>query len=342
LKRRLLGPLAAPDAAIPMITLTLCQYQTFLGATNPYYGSLPALIFCYSITFTFKNCPAKYAAIVCLNFLIIFTGYGIFIGPVTIGILTVDCWHNRKSGRRLFLPLSALIASVVVLAVFLARYDFNAPAWNVAGVGAKWLQYPVFMALMFARFVRPEVGPPGLLSYIAAVFGLLIFLMSVALFCRHGWLVVRDGLDRKWSVVISVMTGYCLLFTLSAALGRTAMGLNGSQSSRYMSLMVVGFLSLYFHLTALKSSRAKRAMLAVFFVLLIPGHLPIGLGADHPASYYSVNKRNWKECYLKYEDVEKCDALPDLITDFDIGIAGAKWKLDYLKRKRVNLYLDSR
>jgi hypothetical protein len=151
LKRRLLGPLTAPDVAIPLITLTLCQYQTFLGATNPYYGSLPALIFCYSITLTFKNCPAKYAAIVSLNFLILFTGYGVFIGPVTIGLL-----------------------------------------------------------------------------------------------------------------------------------------------------------------------------------------------ADHPASYYSVNKRNWKECYLKYEDVKKCDALPDLITDFDIGVAGAEWKLDYLKRNRINLYLDRR
>src|SRR5262249_16957146 len=127
LRRRLLGPLTLWDAAIPMIMLTLCQYQTFLGATNPDYGVLPLLFLCYSIALTFENRPAKYAAIVILNFLILFTGYGMFIGPLTIVVLAVDCWHNRKEGRRLFLPLSALIVAVAALAVFIARYDFNAP-----------------------------------------------------------------------------------------------------------------------------------------------------------------------------------------------------------------------
>ena len=311
--------------------------------TASWRRALPCLLlFLYCLALTLVNQTARYAAIAILNFLLIFTGWGIFIAPITAAALLLDCHHRRKHNDGRTMPLAALAVAIASIAVFLFEYKLNAAAQPLPDHQTRFWEYPLFMVLMFARFVRPETGKPGILSMLAFAFGLALFLSTAAVFLHHARAILKESPHRKRNMALCVLTGYCLLFTLNTAIGRASMGLNVSQSSRYMSLMIPGMLGLYFHLLALESSRAKRIILAVFLALLIPGHLPLALGGDHPASYFSVNKRNWKDCYLKYEDIAKCDALPDLKTDFTIGIGGAKWKLDYLKQRKLNLYLDDK
>jgi hypothetical protein len=116
------------------------------------------------------------------------------------------------------------------------------------------------------------------------------------------------------------------------------MGLEVSQSSRYVTLMITGFLGLYFSLLTVENRKLRNAALTVFILLLLPGHLPLGLGQTHPADYYSRNKRAWKDCYLKTEDFNQCEA----ISEFKLLPAQPqeelKRKFDYLKTRKLNLF----
>ena len=78
--------------------------------------------------------------------------------------------------------------------------------------------------------------------------------------------------------------------------------------------------------------------LLVFLLLLIPGHLPLGLGESHPASSFSRPKHAWRDCYLRTEDFEKCEAM----SDFKLLPAEPpdelRKKFDYLKQHKLNLF----
>ena len=118
------------------------------------------------------------------------------------------------------------------------------------------------------------------------------------------------------------------------------MGLNGSQSSRFVTLMIPAFLGLYFHLLTLDGWRVQRHCLLVFLLLLVPGQLPLGLGENHPASSFSRPKRAWRDCYLRTEDFEKCEAM----SDFKLLPADSpdelRKKFDYLKQHKLNLFAE--
>jgi hypothetical protein len=337
LKRRLFGEWTAADIAIPLLVLTLCQFQIYLGASNVAYGALPCLLlFLYCLAWSRAPHPMAYAAIAGLHFLLAFTGFGLFAAPITLLLLGADL---RRQPRKLA-PSLALVAAIGAILLFFVDFHLNTAAQPIPGYRPRFWDYPLFVILMFARFVRPETGSPGPLSYLAFAFGLALCLATLASCVWHGREVLRAGSAARISLAAFTLCAFSLSFAASTALGRASMGLNVSQSSRYMSLMIPGFLGLYFHLPALASSRAKRIIPPVFLMLLIPGHLPLHLGDAHPASYFSVNKRNWKACYLQYEDVKRCDAMPDVKTEFHIGLGDASWKLDYLKRNRLNLFQD--
>ena len=116
------------------------------------------------------------------------------------------------------------------------------------------------------------------------------------------------------------------------------MGLNGSQSSRFVTLIIPGFLGLYFHLLTLESGRLRQICLVVFLLLLLPGHLPLRLGDSHPATVFSRGKLAWKECFLRTENPDQCNQLTGFPVLSAMGPEVLQNRLDFLKRNRLNLY----
>lgn len=339
LKRRLFGELTAYDLTIPLIVLTTAQFQTFTGPVSMAPTALPLLlIILYCLAWTIRRRWLRNTLALFLNLLLVNTGYGLLIGGLTPGLFALECWKHRADRRYLVGIFGALLLSVLTIIWFVSDYDYGHLNNSTQQRPSFW-HYPLFACLMFGRFVRPNTEHIAWHTYVAMLFGIGLFGLSLyALLRQLRQMIAAEFAEHLVELTVVILLGYELLFTLSTALGRAGAGLNGSQSSRFMTL-IPGVLGLYFYLLTLESLRVRQGMLAIFLVLLLPGHFPLGLGINHPANYFSVNKRNWKDCYLRYEDVEKCDALPDLRTDFRLG--AAKWKLDYLKRNKLNLYLDS-
>lgn len=343
LKLRLFGRLAAYDIAIPLIVLTTAQFQTFAGPVNSAPTAFPTLLLTlYCLAWTAQREAARYALVLIFNFLLVNTGYGLFTGAITIALLSIECWKRRAAKLSFTGSLVALAASLLTIVWFVSDYDLDHFNNSIGRRSARFWEYPLFAALMFGRFVRPEVGRIGWPTYLAMICGVALLILAVAALILHSRRIIRAEFpDARISLTIVILLGFGLLFAMNTAFGRAGMGLNVSQSSRFVTLMIPAFLGLYFHLLALAPSKLRRFTLA-FFLLLLPGHLPLSLGANHPASYFSRNKRQWKDCYLRTGDFQKCEEM----SDFKLLPAHppevTKSRLDYLKQHRLNLFADDR
>jgi len=345
LKRRLFGKLVVYDVAIPMIVLTTAQFQAFAGSVSSAPAAFPVfLIVLYCLAWTAGHRLWRYGLVLLLNLLLVYTGYALFMGGVTIALLAVECWRQRADRRGRIISSLALLAAALTIVSFLVNYDFDHFHTSVEQPGqrgARAWEYPMFASLMFGRFVRLKPDGVNWLTYVAAVCGIGLFVLSVVALLLHSRRVLAAKVERRRvSLVIVILLGYELLFVMSTALGRAAMGLNVSQSSRFVTLMIPAFLGLYFYLLTLDDWQFQRLALLVFLLLLVPGHLPLGLGENHPASVFSRPKRAWRDCYLRTEDFEKCEAMSELKLLPLEPPSESRKKLDYLKQHKLNLYSD--
>lgn len=364
LKRRMFGKLVIYDIAIPMIVLTTAQFQTFVGPVSSAPTAFPMLlIVLYCLAWTVQHALFRNALVLLFNFLLVYTGYGLFIGGVTMALLVVECWKQKTDPRQMMISLIAMIISVLTVISFLSSYDLEHFHTSVQQHSARIWEYPIFACLMFGRVVR--LNPSGInwLAYVATLCGIGLFTLLVVALLTHTRRIISYGTERvsepslrentnlenagcsraslrTQSLIIVILLGYGFLFAISTALGRAAMGLNGSQSSRFVTLMIPAFLGLYFHLLTLDGWRYQRHAMLAFLLLLVPGHLPLKLGDSHPGSTFSQPKRAWRDCYLQTEDFQKCEAM----SDFKLLPADApdelQKKFDYLKQHRLNLFLN--
>ena len=152
LKQRLYGTLSYSDIVIPCLFLTFAQLEVLIGEENPSYSVFPELLIILScLAWTISKPILRYSSVLLLNFLLIYTGFGFFMGAVTIGVLLLDLHREFRTSGSLRLPALALVLALASQGSFFYRYHwsteiacpiFRAPLWN----------YPWFMALMMSYF----------------------------------------------------------------------------------------------------------------------------------------------------------------------------------------------
>lgn len=337
LKRRLFGSLTLADAIIPLIFLTTTQYESLVITPNPAHGALPVLLVLLSVlAWGMRNAPARYTAVVVLNFLLIFTGFGVFMGLITPLLLALDIFQQIRTGRSnaWVPPLVALAFALMSIYVFSIGYIFQPQIACYQFPHPRPWEYPWFIGLMFARFLglsyRPAMVPASILGG-----ALLILLVGVLIY--HMLMLVRMGMrGRGISAAITIMIGYSLLFCANAAVGRICAGVDSGQSSRYMTLLPPAFFGLYLHLLTLRRMPVRYGALVLFAALLLP--LPWHASDTDVARGFTAGKQRWKACYLKIEDIERCDH----DTKFSLYPAPPELKarLAYLKQHHLNLFAD--
>ncbi|MBP6820855.1 MAG: hypothetical protein KA368_04900 [Acidobacteria bacterium] len=340
LKWRLFGKLTAYDAAIPLIILTATQFQTYAGAVSSAPTAFPMLlIVLYCLAWTAERRLWRMALVLVFNFLLVNTGYGLLIGAITLGLFVIECWNQRRQRLGFISSLAGLTFSVLTIVVFLYDYNFEHFSSSVEQRVARLWDYPLFAGLMFGRFVRPYPNRIAWFTYPAMALGLgLLLLATVVLFIHLQRVFNQEFADRRINLVTLILVGYGLLFVANAALGRAGMGLNGSQSSRFVTLMIPGVLGLYFHLLTLKPGRRRQTCLIVFLILLLPGHLPLRLGDSHPAASFSRNKRAWKDCFLRTGNQDYCNQLTGFPVLSAMEPEVLQSRINFMKNNRLNLY----
>jgi len=339
LKLRLFGSITIADITIPFIFLTLFQYEALVVVPNLSYGIFPLfLVMLYCLTLLLDNQIKRYLILLVLNFLLIFTGFGMFMGILTMILLLIDIYQSRHFKKGFYISIIAFFLALVSSLSFLISYHFDPAIPNFSFSVSYLLQYPLFVSLMLSAYWGWHsliVGQP-----IAMAAGSFILLILVFVLVFRSRRIIRDGLySNQKNLVIVILIGYSLLFCLFTAIGRTPLGLQQAQVSRYLTLLIPAFLALYFHLQTISDVKLCRIFLFAYFIMSIVGSLPFSMIDNLPLKNYR-DKINWKACYLQYEDVNRCDQ----VTQFQIYPVNnddLQNKLSYLKEHHLNLFLDA-
>jgi hypothetical protein len=334
LKRRLFGKLSLGDAIIPMIFLTLGQYETFIGTPNPSYSGIPLiLILLYCLSQLQRRYPLRFALCLVLNFFLVYTGYGLLMGPITLCIFAMECyWSLRRiSEVPLASSITALAIAAATLGSFFIHYRFFGGVSCFVFPYPHLSAYPRFVALMVAQFVN--ITAPSTLALAVGAVGLLIATAILAVSVRS---LVKGRRLEPLQIVSGVLIAYSLLFAANAAVGRVCIGPAAASASRYVTQMIPGALGIYLFVQSLSRSQVRQFSLVVLTALLIRGCLFVSPGM----LWYTNGKRAWVNCYVLTEDIAHCDQA----TNFQIHPrpeeTKLKQKLDYLKEHHLNLFAD--
>lgn len=333
LKRRLFGDFAASDVVIPVIVLTLGPCLAFTTTPIVAHGPFPlflTMLFC--LAWTIRNLYWRYGLVLLVNFLLIYTGFGTFVGFITPVLFAVEIFHGRRE-RGWLAPAAALAISLLSLGAFFIGYQV-APAAGC--LVFSWM--PLLHYLWFAGLVFSTVFFLGGHSLFPSLVGLAALLLAL-LIC--GWCVyqfLRRRGDPAYQIVGITITGSSLLFAINAAVGRLCHGIEGAHAARYIPYVMPAFIGIYFSLLSLRGLWTRRALVAIFTVVVLAGAVPFSRQERRGLVSMHGLKTAWKVCYLQTGSIDYCNSH----TRFQIYPVPAathlEQKLEFLKAHRLNLF----
>ena len=191
------------DAAIPFLFLVRNQAAAFVAGANIAHGPMPLfLVILYSVAWTLSGPRWKYSLVVILNFLLIYTGFGIFMGVITPLLLAIEIFRAKDSGYSRIYPLLALIGALASLASFFTGYHFDPAVDCFAARPHNPLPYVRFVGLMFAYFA----GMQGI-GLLQTLFGLLVGLaLLMSFFFAMSRLIAQPTENRRRHLVIAALS----------------------------------------------------------------------------------------------------------------------------------------
>lgn len=345
LKKRLYGDLSAFDVVIPAILFTPALWQTLFMTQNFAHGPFPLLlVLLYFLGWTCRRPALRYTLVLFLNFITIYTGFGIFLGVLTPILLILDFWASTPQIR---LPkqyfISVLLVSVASLASFFFGYTFQSAEKCFSFQLQSPTSYLAFVAVMFANFfaIRHVTFPAqavGTLILAALVISLITFARRLLTEKRFDF---RPE-DHNRAVTVIGLVAFSLLFCANTAYGRLCGGLGVALQSRYSIYLEPAVIGFYFFLLSLRHDRRK-FLLAGFLIAVAAASLNIDRGGMRFSRYV---KQHWKTCYLQTENIQECNnaAGYPIYTDSpeQARLTHLQEKLEYLKRTHQNLYLDQK
>jgi len=341
LKTRLYGKFSGFDVVIPAILFIPGQWATWFMAANFAHGPFPLLlILLYCLAWTSKRQAVRYPLVLLINFVSIYTGFGIFLGVVTPILLTLDYWASTPQTRlsKTYFTFAVLLA-LASLGSFFVGYKVlpGLPCFSLQPQSP--MSYLAFVPLMFANFfgLRHITLP-------AQVIGTMILAAVLVSLIAFSWSLLRQDSpklerdDRNKALIIVGLTGYTLLFCVNTAYGRLCGGLKIASASRYVIYLEPAILGFYFFLLSLRQTAFRKFLLSSFLIAVVAGSFYL----DRGGMGFSKNvKQGWKTCYLQTEDIEQCDKVAGFpIYSNSPQQTHLREKLEYLKKTRQNLYLD--
>lgn len=337
LKYRLTHTIQYSDLMIPLIFLNLSQFELFIGTPNPSHGSFSLLILMlYLLSWLTKNNFRKYLLINFFNFLLIYSGFGLFIGFITPFAFLIDYFKKQQS---LKIFIFNLFFSLISIGSFFINHHFQSAVDCFKFPDPQFYLYPLFISRMFASFVSLQNFSIisyllGLLLLALIIYILVKTILNICIFNMRQYNQTNYPYSQR--LVIIILLSFSIIFAVNTSIGRLCLGINGADSSRYCTYLIPAFLGIYFYLLNIKQEAIKKIVFVVFAVTLL--YTNFKATSNPGINWYSEGKTSWKKCYLKYEDIYFCGQYTNFKIYPDPTQTDLKYKLDYLKLRSLNLY----
>jgi hypothetical protein len=337
LKKRIFGRIRYEDVIIPLLFLTPVQYEGLLDTPNPAHGPLPLLLMVlYCLSWTVDTQFGRYCWVLITNFLVIYTGFGVFTGFLTPVLIAADWYRHDGTLRPRDHALSAiaLLAAVLSVGSFFIGYKLNAAASCFSLRPQNPLRYVEFIALMLANFLGIKKSFP----VAELVGGGILLAVLIGLVQASTGLLYPGNTGRRQKIITVALLAYCLLFCISTAFGRLCIGLEAAQGSRYTTYLILGYFGLYLSARSVQRYWRRTALLSAVLVLALLSALRLHKSEMRS---HADEKREWVSCYLAQHSIPECDSM----TNFKIypwpKATHLQQKLDFLEHRHLNLYAES-
>jgi hypothetical protein len=343
LKYRLYGKLSVFDVVIPAIIFTPAQWQSLFETANFAHGPFPLLLLLlYCLAWTCPKRVVRYGLVLLINFVLIYTGFGVFLGILTPILLAVDYWSSNPQDRLPGVGLAlTLLAALGSLGFFFHGYKFNAAIDCFSFQPRRPKEYAAFVDLMFANFFTVK----GTHGFVLVLGGALLLSVLIAMAAATSPLLSRRDhkgreLERSRHLIVLALTAYTLLFCVNTAYGRLCGGLPMALAPRYVIYIEPALLGVYFHLHGIGHRSWRKWLLRAFLLAVVAASFRTD---RKEMGHISDVKQRWKACYLRVEDIKRCDQAAGFpIHPPHIEQTYLEQKLQFLKQRRLNLYQDSR
>lgn len=321
-------------AAVPLLFLNVHQYETFVGPVNLSHGVMPmALFMAYCLCWFQPAHGWRLAMVSLLTVLLIFTGFGLFVGlitPVLVAVEAVQAWRERDRAHALK-AAAAATAVVAGWAAFAVGYTFEPAVPGFRFPYEHPAGYLLFVGKMLGNFFgAPVLSRTGLAIGLAAGTGLLAISAWNGLRCLVNG-VVRD----PCRVVLFCLSTFTLLYCANCAIGRVFTSDIAPLAPRYVTLMVPGGLAILLQLSRLGARRALAYLAVIYSVLLIPATAFPRPEEIVGAKWYADGRRSWRAAYLETRDEGEANRR----SGFSVYPGPLGDRLPYLKARGLNLFL---
>lgn len=334
--RRLTGSLRAWDIAIPLLFLTTTNVETYVLAPNIAHGPLPALLMTlYALALTIRVHELRCAGIVAANFAAVNTGFTVLIGGITPPLLLLFACLPALTRRARAVYIAGVAASLGTVALFLDDFVPVSATTCFQFPHPQPLEYVPYAGFVLGRTFGLDAAATSslLLSGTLVTIGGCAF----AAYAAYRFLATR-GESVEWAVV-SVLTGFTVLFAATTAVGRVCLGMPSAHASRYIPYVLLGLFGVYVAMRTWSGHpRLRTALLTIFLVACVAKER--SRAGSFEATNYSMYKQQWVHCYFEYHDIAECDARAGHPIYPNPDATQLQRKLDWLEARGLNLFQE--
>ena len=246
-----------------VLFLNLHQWEIFVFAPNISHGALPLVLLLSACHAVFvRNVWVRVSLIGLIAFFLIFTVFGLFGGlvlpVVLIGEIVTDWFDDQRSAR-----LPNILALLFILGswlLFLHGYVFSPAVPGFRFPCERPWEYVPFAGLMLSN----AVGVSGHRFAPMLIGGVLLTILAAVCLVHLRRLFSNSQTEfRPRNQTIWTLSAFTLAFVANTAVGRICLGWEGADSSRYVPLIVPGFLSIFLCLRYLPSRFIGLSALAI-------------------------------------------------------------------------------
>ena len=320
LKRKMTGALAFRDAWIPLLFLSLGQFETVVSTPNQSHSVLPLTLILLTANVWLSAQPAvRYLCAGALGVMLTFTGFGLFAGGV-IGVLLAArvLRHALAREYRTLWPAAIGLAAIVTgWYRFSIGYTFQPAVEGFRFPWTPWTDYVRFVVLML-NLPSAHIGE----AWRHYLFGSILAFIVVGGALYTASLLVRRGASLNDDVLVLLMWSG-VLFVVTTAVGRIPLGVLAGAVPRYLPLMLPIWFAVY-----LLAARYPRRLLPATTVLIgLFAVLPFSSMGRQPLSkwpgtfgirpwqlnamvLFGISKVAWADNYLatgSWENVPSAD-----------------------------------